>query len=36
MTGVVKYRRNLNFEKMDTAWSILRLTQRKIMGFNEE
>ena len=36
MTGVIKYRRNLNFEKMDTAWSILRLTQGKVMGFNEE
>ena len=36
MTGVVKYRQNLNFEKMDPAWSILRLTQGKIMGFNEE
>ena len=28
--GVVKCRRNLNFEK------IVRLTQKKIMGFDEE
>ena len=34
--GVVKCRQNLNFEKMDTAWSILRLTQEKMMGFDEE
>ena len=34
--GVVKYRRNLNFEKMHTAWSILRLKQGKMMGFNKK
>ena len=30
--GVVKCRRNLNFEKMDTA--SYRVTQEKMMGFD--
>ena len=34
--GVVKCCRNPNFEKMDTAWSILRLTQEKMMEFDKQ